>query len=83
MRSRTACREQHLHTLLIYGGGASGPVPTPQTEFGGQVGQPVTSSGDCIGAAVNGVCHGTPAPGAPTATCHGQMVAGICTGPVF
>jgi len=46
----------------------------PQTDFGGQSGQPVISSGDCIGAVVNGVCHGTPAPGAPTATCHGQMV---------
>jgi hypothetical protein len=72
--------EQHRHTLLIYGGGAGGPVPAvPQTKFG----QPVISSGDCIGAVVNGVCHGTPAPGAPVATCHGQMVAGVCTGPMF
>jgi hypothetical protein len=71
--------EQHRHTLLIYGGGAGGPVPAvPQTDFGGQSGQPVISSGDCIGAVVNGVCHGTPAPGAPTATCHGQMVGGVC-----
>jgi hypothetical protein len=73
--------EQHRHTLLIYGGGAGAPVPAvPQTVGGGQ---PVISSGDCIGAVVNGVCHGTFAPGAATATCHGQMVAGVCTGPMF
>jgi hypothetical protein len=76
--------EQHRHTLRIYGGGAGGPVPAvPQRDFGGQVGQPVISSADCIGTVVNGVCHGTPAPGAPVATCHGQMVAGVCTGPMF
>jgi hypothetical protein len=62
------------------GSGAGGPVPAvPQTELG----QPVISSGDCIGAVVNGVCHGTPAPGAQTATYHGQMVGGVCTGPMF
>jgi hypothetical protein len=72
--------EQHRHTLLIYGGGAGGPAPAvPQTGFG----QPVISSEDCIGAVVNGVCHGTPAPGAATATCYGQMVGGVCTGPMF
>jgi hypothetical protein len=73
--------EQHRHTLLIYGGDAGGPAPAvPQTVEGGQ---PVISSSDCIGAVVNGVCHGTPTPGAPTATCHGQMVGGVCTGPMF
>jgi hypothetical protein len=72
--------EQHRHTLRIYGGGAGSPAAAaPQTGFG----QPVISSGDCIGAVVNGVCHGTPAPGAATATCHGQMVGGVCTGPMF
>jgi hypothetical protein len=72
--------EQRRHTLLIYGGGAGGSEPAVrQTDFG----QPVISSGDCIGAVVNGVCHGTPAPGAPTATCYGQMVGGVCTGPMF
>jgi hypothetical protein len=57
--------EQHRHTLVIYAGGAGGPAPAvPQTGFA----QPVISSSDCIGAVVNGVCHGTPAPGAPTRT---------------
>jgi hypothetical protein len=74
--------EQHRHTLLIYGGGGSVPA-VHQTGFGGQSGQPVINSGDCIGAVVNGVCHGSPAPGAPTSTCYGQMVGGICTGPMF
>ena len=77
--------EQHRHTLLIYGGGSGGgaaPVG-PQTTLGGQFGQSVINSGDCIGAVVNGMCHGRAAPGAPMATCHGEMIGGICTGPMF
>jgi hypothetical protein len=62
------------------------PVARPVgADFGEtpQFGQPVINPGDCIGAVVNGVCHGTPAPGAPTATCYGQMIGGVCTGPMF
>jgi hypothetical protein len=58
------------------------PAPGPLPQAPG-FGQPVISSEDCIGAVVNGVCHGTPAPGAPTATCNGRMVRGVCTGPMF
>jgi hypothetical protein len=57
--------------------------PDTGVEAPQQFGQPVINSGDCIGAVVNGVCHGTPAPGAPTATCYGQMLNGMCTGPMF
>jgi hypothetical protein len=63
-------------------GGGSWASPAAAPSLPGD-GQPVISSEDCIGAVVNGVCHGTPAPGAPTATCHGQMVGGVCTGPMF
>src|SRR5262249_13204398 len=59
-------------------------VEEPDTAIGApQFGQSVINSGDCIGAVVNGDCHGTPAPGAPTSTCYGQMINGICTGPMF
>ena len=75
--------EQHRHTLLIYGGGGSPAPGARQTGVGGQYGQSVINSGDCIGAVVNGMCHGTAAPGAPMATCHGEMIGGICTGPMF
>lgn len=42
----------------------------------------VVAPGGCIGAVVNGICHGTPAAGS-TMTCHGQMLNGMCTGPMF
>ena len=63
--------------------GTSGSGGSSAWSAVGPGGQPVISSSDCIGAVVNGVCHGTPAPGAPTATCYGQMVGGVCTGPMF
>ena len=63
------------------GGGESWSPPAAPPLPGG--GQPVISAGDCIGAVVNGVCHGAAAPGAPITTCHGQMVGGLCTGPMF
>jgi hypothetical protein len=61
------------------GGSSSTPEASPLPEGG----QPVISGADCIGAVVNSVCHGAPAPGAPMATCYGQMVGGVCTGPMF
>jgi len=45
-------------------------------------GIPVYSPNQCIGAQVNGQCHGS-VMGAPMATCHGQMLNGQCTGPIF
>jgi hypothetical protein len=59
--------------------------PPPSPGFGGtpQFGQSVINSENCIGAVVNGVCHGMAAPGAPMATCYGQMIGGVCTGPMF
>lgn len=68
--------------VVEQGGGGGSWAPPAAPSLPGD-GEPVISSSDCIGAVVNGVCHGTPAPGAATATCHGQMVAGVCTGPMF
>lgn len=45
---------------------------------------------DCIGAVVNGVCHGSPSPDATirmktgqAPKCYGTVVGGRCTGPEF
>ena len=48
-----------------------------------QYGQPVYREQDCIGAVVNGVCHGSTGAAQPQATCYGQMLNGHCTGPQF
>jgi hypothetical protein len=51
--------------------------------FGG--GQTVYSQGECIGAVVMGQCHGSILPdySRPHPTCYGQMLNGMCTGPMF
>jgi hypothetical protein len=48
-------------------------------------GQTVYSPSECIGAVVMGVCHGSILPDyrQPHPTCYGQMLNGICTGPMF
>lgn len=52
----------------------SGPAPDRR----------VYSPDQCIGAIVNGVCHGSIMPdGGNHPTCHGEMLGGICTGPMF
>jgi hypothetical protein len=73
---------------LVIGAGSPPPLPASDGMGAGldgpmEEGQPVINSGDCIGAVVAGVCHGMPAPGAPTATCYGQMIGDVCTGPMF
>jgi hypothetical protein len=51
--------------------------------FGG--GQTVYSQRECIGAIVMGECHGSILPdySRPHPTCYGQMLNGMCTGPMF
>lgn len=47
-------------------------------------GTPVYSADECIGAIVNGECHGTILPKTSVhPVCHGQMINGQCTGPMF
>ena len=48
-------------------------------------GQTVYGQSECIGAVVMGVCHGSILPdySRPHPTCYGQMLNGVCTGPMF
>jgi hypothetical protein len=47
-------------------------------------GQTVYNANECIGAIVNGQCHGSILLNrAYHPTCHGQMINGTCTGPMF
>jgi len=47
-------------------------------------GQKVYRASECIGAVVNGVCHGSVIDTDPARpTCHGAWVAGRCTGPQY
>ena len=50
----------------------------------GRVGTPVYRADECIGAVVNGVCHGSViAPPDLKPRCYGAMLNGQCTGPMF
>jgi len=68
----------------------SGPVySTPEPALApvvgaGAIGQQVYSPNECVGPIVMGVCHGAILPqSANHPTCYGQMLNGICTGPMF
>jgi hypothetical protein len=61
---------------------ASGPPPAYSSGPG--TGQPVYSPSECVGPIVAGVCHGTILPNKAThPVCHGEMLNGTCTGPMF
>jgi hypothetical protein len=56
----------------------------PQHSVPSVDGTPVYNASDCIGAVVNGKCHGSIGGAAiPIARCHGEMINGQCTGPMF
>ncbi len=47
-------------------------------------GIPVYDASECVGPIVNGICQGTILPNqAVHPICHGQMLNGQCTGPMF
>lgn len=46
-------------------------------------GQKVYRADECIGAVVNGRCHGSIIPKGYAPTCYGTMLNGQCTGPMF
>lgn len=51
---------------------------------GAGTGQPVYSASECVGPIVAGVCHGAILPNQAThPVCHGEMLNGTCTGPMF
>jgi hypothetical protein len=72
-------------------GGGAGPHDIGSTAVsagsGGPMGmgQTVYTPNECIGAVVNGQCHGSILPdySRPHPTCYGQMLNGMCTGPMF
>ena len=75
---------------IVIGAGNRAPLPASDgmgTGLGGPMagGQTVYSPRECIGAVVMGQCHGSILPdySAPHPTCYGQMLNGICTGPMF
>lgn len=49
----------------------------------GQNGVRVYAPSQCIGAVVNGECHGSIMGDSNYQTCHGEMLNGQCTGPMF
>ncbi|HEX4183965.1 MAG TPA: hypothetical protein VHY34_11975 [Caulobacteraceae bacterium] len=68
--------------------GASSRMPSNHTEgfvaAPAQDGVRVYNESQCIGAVVNGQCHGSIMPDAAYhPTCHGEMLNGMCTGPMF
>jgi len=74
-----AGRTQPLTQGYISGGGNGGLGGSASGE------QTVFSPHECIGAVVNGQCYGSILPdySRPHATCYGQMINGVCTGPMF
>jgi hypothetical protein len=75
---------------IVIGAGNRAPLPTSDgmgTGLGTSMaaGQTVYSPHECIGAVVMGQCHGSILPdySRPHPTCYGQLLNGICTGPMF
>ena len=55
-----------------------------QEESGDGEGKTVYSAGECVGPVIMGKCEGSIIPNAAYhPTCHGQMLNGKCTGPMF
>lgn len=72
-------------TACAYNGGMrAGEYPAPAVRSVHSVGQPVYSADECIGPVIMGVCHGQILPKrAYHPRCYGQMLNGVCTGPMF
>lgn len=75
---------------FVIGAGSAPPAAASDsigTTLGGPMigGQTVYSQRECIGAVVMGQCHGSILPdySRPHPTCYGQMLNGMCTGPLF
>jgi hypothetical protein len=90
--------EIQFRTLLIEAVGPPPPPPpglakriaeaygysSPSQGQGAAQGQKAYRADECIGAVVDGRCHGAILPsGPPAKTCHGEWLGGQCTGPLF
>lgn len=75
------------HGTAPLGADVASPPQSPRQRAVGnpsRYGQPVYHPSECIGAVVNGVCHGSVIdtnPGRPR--CYGTMLNGQCIGPMF
>jgi hypothetical protein len=78
-------RQSPISQILEEEGEESAPVGgvIAAPNFGG--GQTVYSQRECIGAVVMEQCHGSILSdySRPHPTCYGQMLNGVCTGPMF
>ena len=74
--------DKGITDLLTNNGKGYAPAPPIASGFGSEGGTPVYNSSQCIGTTVMGSCQGSTI-GAPVAVCHGTMLNGICTGPMF
>lgn len=74
--------EKRLNYYLTHSTSTRSNAPVTAGQSG--TGQKVYSADECIGAIVNGVCHGSILPKSGyQKTCHGTMINGQCTGPMF
>lgn len=63
---------------------SAAPNAPKQGLFGLGGGRAVYEESECIGAVVMGKCHGSVLPNASYhKKCHGEMLNGTCTGPLF
>jgi hypothetical protein len=63
---------------------ASTPPPPAYSPSDPGTGQPVYAPSECVGPIVAGVCQGAILPNQAThPVCHGEMLNGTCTGPMF
>ena len=74
--------EKRLNYYLTHSANTNNKKPV--TSGQPATGQKVYKADECIGAIVNGVCHGSILPkSGHQKTCHGTMINGQCTGPMF
>ncbi len=68
----------------VYSPSGTGMGPQVYSPSDTGMGRPVYSPSECVGPIVAGVCRGTILPNQAThPVCHGEMLNGTCTGPIF
>ena len=74
--------QQMLLMLLLAASGGGGGAASQQGLTPSGDGIPVYNASQCVGPIIMGQCQGSTI-GPPRATCHGTMLNGRCTGPMF
>jgi len=73
-------QQQSLIAGLLALGAAGNTSSSGTTTEDGAI--PVYDASQCVGPIIMGECHGSTI-GPPRKTCHGTMINGQCTGPMF